>query len=62
MIPPYNPQLVADLARQQHLPLPQERLEMVAATLTHVRNFIMKLETPSPNSSLNAKGSTDETA
>lgn len=62
MIPPYSPQLIADIARQQHLPLPQERLEMVAATLTHVRNFIMKLEPPSPNTSLNAEGSSNETA
>lgn len=45
MIQSYTPDLLAELARRHDLPLPEDRLETVAATLTHVRRFIATLET-----------------
>lgn len=45
MIPSYTADLLAELARRHDLPLPEDRLETVAATLTHVRRFIATLET-----------------
>lgn len=44
MIPPYTPELITELARRQSLQLPKERLELIAATLTHVRTFIATLD------------------
>ncbi|KFB09312.1 hypothetical protein [Nitratireductor basaltis] len=60
MIPPYSPEVIAELARQQHLPLAEDRLELVAATLTHIRNFIQKLEDPASKTSSHTESSSDE--
>lgn len=62
MIPSYTPELLAELARRQNLPLPEDRLETVAATLTHVRRFIATLETDRHDDCEGAKeAASDET-
>ena len=62
MIPSYTPELLAELARRHDLPLPEDRLEMVAATLTHVRRFIATLATKQPEDCEGAKeAASDET-
>ncbi|MFC5584182.1 hypothetical protein ACFPOD_03590 [Nitratireductor kimnyeongensis] len=43
-IPAYTAEMIADLADRHKLPLPQERRDAVAATLTHVRSFIATLQ------------------
>ncbi|WP_018690402.1 hypothetical protein [Ahrensia kielensis] len=61
MIPTYTPELITELARRQMLHLPEERLELIAATLTHVRTFIATLDATTQTSILNKEADLDET-
>jgi hypothetical protein len=60
MILAYTPQLVDDMARRQNLPLEEGRLELVAATLTHVRTFIKTLEGEGNTGPARTEGAADE--